>query len=139
MAIPDGGFPLVLEALAAGVRSGLRILQGWRFDEFGKDFTIIAPDLRGLGDSSRPATGYDKKTLAVDIHELVKSLGLAQQEIDRLLRKQPESFEIQYCKIEGMRADFLAIDRLSQRLIDAATGQLPALLSNIGGFNANQR
>ena len=29
------------------------------FDEFGKDFTIIAPDMRGLGDSSRPATGYD--------------------------------------------------------------------------------
>jgi ribonuclease D len=26
-----------LEALAAGVRSGLRILDGWRFDEFGKD------------------------------------------------------------------------------------------------------
>jgi pimeloyl-ACP methyl ester carboxylesterase len=45
------------------------------FDEFGKDFTIIAPDMRGLGDSSRPATGYDKKTLAIDIHELVKSLG----------------------------------------------------------------
>ena len=45
------------------------------FDEFGKDFTIIAPDMRGLGESSRPATGYDKKTIAVDIHELVKSLG----------------------------------------------------------------
>jgi pimeloyl-ACP methyl ester carboxylesterase len=48
------------------------------FDEFGKDFTIIAPDMRGLGDSSRPATGYDKKTMAVDIHELVKSLGYKQ-------------------------------------------------------------
>jgi pimeloyl-ACP methyl ester carboxylesterase len=45
------------------------------FDEFGRDFTIIAPDMRGLGDSSRPTMGYDKKTLAVDIHELVKSLG----------------------------------------------------------------
>ena len=45
------------------------------FDEFGKNYTIIAPDMRGLGDSSRPATGYDKKTMAVDIHELVKSLG----------------------------------------------------------------
>lgn len=45
------------------------------FDEFGKDFKIIAPDMRGLGDSSRPATGYDKKTLAIDIHELLKSLG----------------------------------------------------------------
>jgi pimeloyl-ACP methyl ester carboxylesterase len=45
------------------------------FEDFGKDYTIIAPDLRGLGDSSRPASGYDKKTAAVDIRELVKSLG----------------------------------------------------------------
>ena len=45
------------------------------FDEFGKDFTIIAPDMRGLGESSRPTAGYDKKTIAADIHELVKSLG----------------------------------------------------------------
>ena len=46
------------------------------FDEFGNDFTIIAPDMRGLGESSRPMAGYDKKTIAADIHELVKSLGL---------------------------------------------------------------
>src|SRR5262245_36304303 len=45
------------------------------FAEFGKDFTIIAPDMRGLGESSRPASGYDKKTMASDIHALVKSLG----------------------------------------------------------------
>jgi len=45
------------------------------FGEFSKDYTIIAPDLRGLGDSSRPPSGYDKKTAAVDIHGLVKSLG----------------------------------------------------------------
>jgi pimeloyl-ACP methyl ester carboxylesterase len=45
------------------------------FDKFRSDFTIIAPDLRGLGDSSRPAAGYETKTAAVDIHELVKSLG----------------------------------------------------------------
>jgi pimeloyl-ACP methyl ester carboxylesterase len=45
------------------------------FEDFGRDYTIIAPDLRGLGQSSREKTGYDKKTAAVDIHELVKSLG----------------------------------------------------------------
>ena len=50
------------------------------FDDFGTDYTIIAPDMRGLGESSRPATGYDKKTIAADIHELVKSLGY--QKID---------------------------------------------------------
>ena len=45
------------------------------FDEFCKDYTIIAPDLRGLGDSSRPPTGYDKTTVANDVRELVKRLG----------------------------------------------------------------
>jgi pimeloyl-ACP methyl ester carboxylesterase len=45
------------------------------FEEFGKDYTIIAPDMRGLGESSRPTTGYDKKTMAGEIHELVKGLG----------------------------------------------------------------
>ena len=45
------------------------------FADFGKDYTIIAPDLRGLGQSSKAETGYDKKTAAVDIHELVKTLG----------------------------------------------------------------
>jgi pimeloyl-ACP methyl ester carboxylesterase len=45
------------------------------FDEFGKTYTIIAPDLRGLGNSSKPTTGYDKKTVALDMHALVKSLG----------------------------------------------------------------
>ena len=43
--------------------------------EFSKHFTVIAPDLPGLGESGRPASGYDKKTLAADIHGLVKKLG----------------------------------------------------------------
>lgn len=34
-------------------------------------YTLIAPDLRGLGDSSRPASGYDKKTVAADIWQLM--------------------------------------------------------------------
>ena len=36
---------------------------------------VIAPDLRGAGSSSKPEGGYDKKTLAQDVHALVKSLG----------------------------------------------------------------
>ncbi len=34
-------------------------------------FTAIAPDLRGLGDSSRPLTGYDKRTVSNDVWRLV--------------------------------------------------------------------
>jgi len=40
-----------------------------------RNHTVIVPDLRGAGDSSKPESGYDKKNMAVDVHELVKSLG----------------------------------------------------------------
>ena len=40
-----------------------------------KNYTVIAPDLRGLGDSSKPPTGYDGKTVAEDIYQLVTQLG----------------------------------------------------------------
>jgi len=43
--------------------------------EFSKHFTVIAPDLPGLGESGKPDSGYDKKTMAVYIHGLVKQLG----------------------------------------------------------------
>ncbi|GAC1500298.1 MAG: alpha/beta hydrolase [Bradyrhizobium sp.] len=36
--------------------------------------TVIAPDLRGFGESSAPADGYTKAAMARDIHALVKSL-----------------------------------------------------------------
>jgi pimeloyl-ACP methyl ester carboxylesterase len=39
-------------------------------------FTVIAPDYRGAGHSSRPPGGYDKKTMATDLRELVRHLGL---------------------------------------------------------------
>jgi pimeloyl-ACP methyl ester carboxylesterase len=37
--------------------------------------TVIAPDLRGAGDSARPPGGYDKKTMARDMRNLVRQLG----------------------------------------------------------------
>src|SRR5712692_4158649 len=40
-----------------------------------KDHTVVVPDLRGIGRSSRPAGGYDKKTQAKDIRAVVTSLG----------------------------------------------------------------
>src|SRR5690242_10652764 len=43
--------------------------------ELSRHFTIIAPDLRGVGESGKPDSGYDKKTMAADLHELVKKLG----------------------------------------------------------------
>lgn len=36
--------------------------------ELAKAHTVIAPDLRGFDSSSKPTGGYDKKTIAQDIH-----------------------------------------------------------------------
>jgi pimeloyl-ACP methyl ester carboxylesterase len=44
-------------------------------------FTVVAPDLRGAGNSERPQGGYDKKTMAKDIRELVHQLGSKQVSI----------------------------------------------------------
>lgn len=40
------------------------------------EFRIIMPDLRGLGDTTRPAGGYDKRTVAADVWELLTGLGV---------------------------------------------------------------
>ena len=49
----------------------------WRhvMPALAKNYTVIVPDLRGLGESSKPATGYDGRTTAEDIHQLVSKLG----------------------------------------------------------------
>jgi pimeloyl-ACP methyl ester carboxylesterase len=39
-------------------------------------YYVIAPDLRGMGDSERPISGYDKKTVAEDVYQLSKHLNL---------------------------------------------------------------
>src|SRR5712672_2019658 len=39
-------------------------------------FTVIAPDLPGIGDSGIPDSGLDMKTSAIRIHALARSLGV---------------------------------------------------------------
>ncbi|QNH21289.1 Soluble epoxide hydrolase [Xanthomonas sp. GW] len=55
----------------------------WRplMSQLGDRHVVIAPDLRGAGSSSKPQGGYDKKTMAQDIHALVQSLGYAKVKI----------------------------------------------------------
>lgn len=50
----------------------------WRkvLPELARHYTVVAPDLRGAGGSDAPAGGYDKKTLANDVHRLLSQLGL---------------------------------------------------------------
>src|SRR5271165_1983419 len=44
-------------------------------------FTVIAPDLPGIGDSDIPTEGLDMKSAAVRIHDLAKSLGVQKAEV----------------------------------------------------------
>jgi pimeloyl-ACP methyl ester carboxylesterase len=39
-----------------------------------KDHTVVVPDLRGMGLSSHPKGGYDKKTQACDIAQVLDKL-----------------------------------------------------------------
>lgn len=44
--------------------------------ELAKHYQVIIVDFRGMGSSDKPEAGYDKKTMAQDIHELVQQLNL---------------------------------------------------------------
>ena len=44
--------------------------------ELAKNYRVFVIDIRGMGSSSKPDSGYDKKTMAQDIYELSTQLGL---------------------------------------------------------------
>jgi pimeloyl-ACP methyl ester carboxylesterase len=71
--------------LTAGQGPALILLHGytqtsrmWRplIDKLKDKFTVIAPDLPGIGDSDIPKDGADMKTAAIRIHALAKSIGV---------------------------------------------------------------
>jgi pimeloyl-ACP methyl ester carboxylesterase len=71
---------VLLHYVTAGSGPPVVLLHGWPqtwyewrhiIPALAERYTVIAPDLRGLGDSSRPLTGYDKQTIARDIWQLV--------------------------------------------------------------------
>ena len=69
-----------LHYVTAGTGFPVVLLHGWPqswyewrhvMPRLAAEYRVIAPDLRGLGDSSRPLSGYDKKTVGNDIWRLV--------------------------------------------------------------------
>jgi pimeloyl-ACP methyl ester carboxylesterase len=77
---------VTLHYVTAGAGDPVVLLHGWPQTWFmwrkiipglAERYRVIAPDLRGLGDSTRPAEGYDKARVAADLRELVHDhLGL---------------------------------------------------------------
>src|ERR1700747_1513678 len=49
----------------------------WRcqIPELARRYRVIAPDLRGYGETDKPASGYDKRNMAKDLRELITALG----------------------------------------------------------------
>ena len=56
---------------------------GWRrqIPVLSERYQVIVPDLRGFGYSDKPLHGYDTKSAASDIYELVQQLGHQQVSI----------------------------------------------------------
>jgi pimeloyl-ACP methyl ester carboxylesterase len=44
--------------------------------DLARDHTVIVPDLRGMGLSSQPSGGYDKRTQAADVRSVLTALGV---------------------------------------------------------------
>ncbi|WP_254762943.1 alpha/beta fold hydrolase [Natrinema marinum] len=79
-----------LHYVTAGDGPPVVLLHGWPqtwyewrevIPELAEEYTVIAPDLRGLGDSETPVSGYDKDTVATDVRELVHELGFGDEPI----------------------------------------------------------
>lgn len=79
-----------LHYVTAGSGPALVLLHGWPqswyewrhvMARLAARHRLIVPDLRGLGDSERPASGYDKATIATDIHALLEHLNIAQANV----------------------------------------------------------
>jgi pimeloyl-ACP methyl ester carboxylesterase len=49
--------------------------------DLARDHTVIVPDLRGLGLSSKPTGGFDKKTQAGDVQALLTALDVGQADV----------------------------------------------------------
>lgn len=49
--------------------------------DLARDRTVIVPDLRGLGLSSKPKAGFDKKTQAGDVAAVLAALGVRQADV----------------------------------------------------------
>ncbi|WNG35501.1 alpha/beta hydrolase [Archangium violaceum] len=76
--------------VSAGHGEPILLLHGWPFTWFtwarvipalAANRLVIAPDLRGIGHSSRPETGYDLHTLADDAAGLLAHLGIRRADV----------------------------------------------------------
>ncbi|RSN31432.1 alpha/beta hydrolase [Amycolatopsis sp. WAC 04169] len=129
-----------LHYVAGGSGSPVVLLPGWPqtwwafhkvMPALAERHRVIAVDLRGMGGSSKPQSGYDKETLAADIHALLAKLGYAKADLvgHDIGAMVAHSYGIKYPQAVGKLAlmDVVAPDK--------SLYQLPLLPSAHGQFS----
>jgi pimeloyl-ACP methyl ester carboxylesterase len=80
----------MMHYLTAGKGPAVILLHGytqtsrmWRpiLPKLAERFTVVAPDLPGIGDSEVPSDGLDMKTAAIRVHSLASSLGITKARV----------------------------------------------------------
>jgi pimeloyl-ACP methyl ester carboxylesterase len=78
---------VLIHYVVSGTGPPVVLLHGWTstwyqwsakvMPALARHYTVIAPDMRGVGDSEKPAerAGYEKKNMAEDIYQLMQHLG----------------------------------------------------------------
>jgi pimeloyl-ACP methyl ester carboxylesterase len=104
---------LTMHFVSAGNGFPVVLLHGWPQTWFewrhvigrlSPGYRVIAPDLRGLGDSSRPLDGYDSQTLAEDVHELLgEHLGISAYHLVGHDWGGPTAFALAAARAEAVR------------------------------------
>jgi pimeloyl-ACP methyl ester carboxylesterase len=70
-----------LHNVEGGQGAPLVLLPGWPqtwwcyykiMPQLAANFHVFVVDIRGMGSSAKPMKGYDKKTMATDIYELIR-------------------------------------------------------------------
>ncbi len=81
---------IAMNVASAGAGDPVVLLHGWPhtwrvwsevLPTLAEEHLVIAPDLRGLGESDRPATGYDLNTLADDVLGVIEAFGLTTAQV----------------------------------------------------------
>ena len=104
----------------------------WRYQiaPLAQHYRLIVPDLRGYGATDKPASGYDKRTMANDIRRLMQHLGVEKAAIighdrgarvgTRFVKDHPEAVD-----------RFAALDNIPTKVI---FGSMNAALAQFGWF-----